>query len=201
MNRYGTFLLVATLFSLLISGCAPRHTVVLVPDPDGHVGKAEVTTEGGKQLLEKSFGMTTVSSSSTAPSPVSVATPEYIAATFSDVLAIEPSPSEKFILYFNSSTAELVAESRSTIAAIVASIKKRVAVSVSISGHSDASGSTQLNDKLSYNRAQTVSELLIQQGVSPDILVVTSHGKGNQLVPTADGVAEPRNRRVEVIVR
>lgn len=202
MSRYISFLLIATSFILFVTGCATRrYTVLLTPDPNGHVGKAEVITDGGRQLLEKPFQMTTVSSKSAAPSSVTVASPEYIAATFSDVLAIEPAPAEKLILYFHTNSVELVPESRVTFAVIVASIKKRGAIGVSLSGHSDASGSTQLNDKLSYLRAKTVSEMLIQQGVSSDILTVTSHGKGNQLVPTDNGVSEPRNRRVEVIVR
>ncbi|MDR3580934.1 MAG: OmpA family protein [Oryzomonas sp.] len=201
MNKYVTVILVTFLFFLVVSGCASRNIVVLIPDPNGHVGKAEVITDGGKQLLEKSYGMTTVTSRSSVPSSVTIVSPEYIAATFADVLAIEPSPAEKFILYFNSSTVDLVPESRSVFTAMVASIKRRGAIAISISGHSDATGSTELNDKLSYNRAHTISKMLMQQGVSSDIMTVTSHGKGNQLIPTADGVSEPRNRRVEVIVR
>jgi len=201
MNRYIAFLLVALFFALSATGCAHRYTVVLTPDPSGHVGKAEVITNGGKQLLEKSFGMTTVSNRSTAPSSVTVASPEYITATFSDVLAIEPTPAEKFILYFNTNSTDLVPESQAIFAAVLASIKKRGAIGVSISGHTDATGSTKLNDLLSYDRAQKVSEMLLLQGIRLDIMTVTSHGKGNQLVPTADGVAEPRNRRVEIIVR
>lgn len=201
MSRNIVLLLVAPLFALFVTGCAPHYTVVLTPDPNGHVGKAEVITAGGKQLLEKSFGMTTVSNRSAAPSSVTIASPEYIAATFSDVLAIEPTPAEKFILYFNTNSTDLTLESRATFAAVLSSIKKRGAISVSISGHTDATGSTKLNDKLSYNRAKKISEMLLLQGVRLDIMTVTSHGKGNQLVPTADGVAEPLNRRVEVIVR
>lgn len=194
-------LVIATLFLLLAAGCSPRHTVILTPDLDGHTGRAEVVTAGGKQLLEKPFDMVSVSGRSSAPSPVTVAPPEFIAATFADVMSIEPPPAEKFILYFHIGTADLVPESRATFAAIVEAVKRRGAISVSISGHTDAAGSLQLNEKLAYDRAQTVSKLLVQQGVNAERLSVSSHGKGNQLVPTADGVAEPRNRRVEVIVR
>ncbi len=38
-------------------------------------------------------------------------------------------------------------------------------------------------------------------GVDPKGIRTTSHGEGNPLIPTKDNVAEPRNRRVEVIVR
>ena len=50
-------------------------------------------------------------------------------------------------------------------------------------------------------RAQAVAALLTKEGIDPSILEITSHGKDNPLVPTADQVFEPRNRRVEVTVR
>ncbi|GFE62650.1 OmpA family protein [Geobacter sp. AOG2] len=185
----------------LLGGCAARQVVVLMPDRDGHVGKAEVATEEGKQLLEKSGEMTVVSGRSNVPSLPAPADPRYIASTFGAALAVEPLPSEKFILFFETGRTCLVAESQATIPAILAAIKRRNAISISISGHTDAVGSVQLNDRLAHERALAVKELLIQKGVDPQRLTVSSHGKGNPLVPTPDGVKEPRNRRVEVIVR
>ena len=201
MNTFVTGLLGLALFLVLVTGCSPRHTVILTPDPDGHVGKAEVLTDGGRQILEKPGGMTTVSGRSSAPAPVTLATQEFIAVTFAEVMAIEPPPAEKFIVYFHSNTTDVVSESKATIATILNAIKRRGALSISISGHTDSTGPIQLNEKLARNRAQAISNLLIQQGVDAERLTVSSHGKANQLVPTADGVAEPRNRRVEVIVR
>jgi outer membrane protein OmpA-like peptidoglycan-associated protein len=185
----------------LLGGCAARQVVVLMPDRDGHVGKAEVGTEEGKQLLEKPAEMTVVSGRSHVPSPPAPADPRYIAATFGDALAVEPLPSEKFILFFETGKTVLVAESRTAIPTILTAIKRRNAISISISGHTDAVGSVQLNDRLAHERAVAVKDMLLQKGVDPQRLTVSSHGKGNPLVSTPDGVAEPRNRRVEVIVR
>ncbi len=189
------------MFILLATGCSSHHTVILLPDLDGHLGKAEVITTGGNQLLDKAQGMTTVSGPSSAPSPATVASTEFIAATFAEVMAIEPPPAEKLILYFRTNTTELIPKSRADIDSILSSIKRRGAISISISGYTDSTGSSKLNDDLAHDRAQVVCDLLTQQGVDAKLLNVSSHGKGNQLVPTADGVAEPRNRRVEVIVR
>ena len=44
-------------------------------------------------------------------------------------------------------------------------------------------------------------DILIGLGVGPDIIRIFSHGEGNPLIPTPDDVPEPRNRRVEVLVR
>jgi outer membrane protein OmpA-like peptidoglycan-associated protein len=101
---------------------------------------------------------------------------------------------------FESGGAELTADSMQEIPNIITAIKERSAISVSISGHTDATGSVQLNDALSLERARRVESLLVQQGVEPGLITVSSHGKGNPLIPTPDGVPEPRNRRVVVII-
>jgi outer membrane protein OmpA-like peptidoglycan-associated protein len=50
-------------------------------------------------------------------------------------------------------------------------------------------------------RAEAMRMILENLGVAKDIIQVSSHGEGNPLVPTEDEVSEPRNRRVEVLVR
>jgi OOP family OmpA-OmpF porin len=42
---------------------------------------------------------------------------------------------------------------------------------------------------------------LIGRGLAPENVRAISRGKRAPAVPTADGVAEPRNRRVEILVR
>jgi outer membrane protein OmpA-like peptidoglycan-associated protein len=201
MNKFVPALL-CLVFLFLAAGCASTHTVViLMPDPDGHVGKAAVHTNGGTQLLDASHGMTTVSRRSSPPTAVTSASAAYLATTFAEVMAMEPAPAEKFMLFFHTGTTDLVSESEALLPTILATIKRRGAVSVSVSGHTDAAGPVQLNETLARNRALAIKKLLVQEGSDPERLIVTSHGKGNPLVPTADGVAEPRNRRVEIIVR
>ena len=46
-----------------------------------------------------------------------------------------------------------------------------------------------------------VRDYLIGRGLDPALIEVDSHGEANPLIPTSDGVADPRNRRVEVFVR
>lgn len=198
MLRVSSCLIVIGFFAVL-AGCPSMHAVILVPDPDGHVGKVEVATSGGKQLLKRPGDMTRISGPS-APSAVTTADPGFIAVTFADALAIEPLPPEKFILFFETGKTSLVPQSQAAINAILAAIKRRGAISIDISGHTDASGSVLFNDKLALERAELVKDLLLKDGVSPDRIKVSSHGKGNPLVPTHDGVAEPQNRRVEVVV-
>jgi outer membrane protein OmpA-like peptidoglycan-associated protein len=196
----GRAALAALVVALCVAGCGAGQTLILVPDPDGHTGQAEVSTAGGKQVLSKPGDMTTVAGPRDAPAAVTTAAPELIAKTFGQVLAVEPPPAERFVLYFETGTTVLDAKSRSAVSAIAAAAKKRAAVSVAISGHTDATGSDSTNEKLALARAERVKALLLEQGVQQDAVTVSSHGKGNPAVPTPGGVAEPRNRRVEVIV-
>lgn len=184
----------------VLLGACGGQAIVLVPDPEGHVGKAEVVTSGGKQRLERAGEMTRTSGGSNPPSMVSTADPAFIASTFAEALAIEPPPAQTFTLMFETGTAVLTESSLKQIPAIVAASERRGAVSVSITGHTDATGSDKVNDALSLDRAMQVKALLQQKGVKPGLISVTSHGKGNPAIPTPDGVPEPRNRRVVVIV-
>jgi outer membrane protein OmpA-like peptidoglycan-associated protein len=190
------------LLVVLLAGCSSNnHAVILMPDPDGHVGSAAVTTAGGTQILAKAGDMTRILRHSAPPTPPVTVDAQYLAVTFADVLAVAPLPPEKFILFFETGTTTLVPQSQPVIETILDAIKRRGAITIAVSGHTDAVGSNQFNDKLAHDRAVAIQNLLLRNGIEPDRLTVSSHGKGNPLVPTPDCVAEPKNRRVEVIVR
>lgn len=188
------------LLCFLLVACGGRQSVVLVPDADGRVGRAEVITATGRQSLNRAGDMTQLSGHSASPSAVTTASPAYLAATFGEAQAIEPPAPEKFILYFETGTTDLKPGSLEIVGRIVSASQRRPAISLVISGHTDTAGADQLNDKLSRDRAEFVQQLLQQRGAHFKRLSVSSHGKGNPAVPTADGVYEPRNRRVEVMV-
>ena len=68
-------------------------------------------------------------------------------------------------------------------------------------GHTDAVGTHAFNDALARQRAETIRAALISRGIAPGDIVAVGRGKRELLIPTPDGVAEPRNRRVEIVVR
>jgi outer membrane protein OmpA-like peptidoglycan-associated protein len=106
-----------------------------------------------------------------------------------------------FTLLFFTGTADLTPESEAKLPDILAAIRERDSKDISIIGHSDRRGSDELNHKISLERARAVHRILAERGVPETIIETQSHGEGNPRVPTADGVSEPRNRRVEVTVR
>ena len=72
---------------------------------------------------------------------------------------------------------------------------------VRIIGHTDRAGSDSYNFDLSQRRASSVAQYLAARGVSPQRLYAEGRGEREPRVPTADGVAEPLNRRVEMIIQ
>lgn len=69
-----------------------------------------------------------------------------------------------------------------------------------IEGHTDAVGSREMNEALSARRATAVTEYIVSHfGVDRARLSPVGMGESQMLVPTAQGVPEPRNRRVQVV--
>ena len=67
-------------------------------------------------------------------------------------------------------------------------------------GHTDTSGSTAYNARLSERRAKAVADGLVAMGVPSTALAVDWHGETDPAVNTGDGVKEPLNRRTTVAV-
>ncbi|HUN55642.1 MAG TPA: OmpA family protein [Smithella sp.] len=194
------FISVAFFIVLLITGCVHQTTVVLVPDREGHVGKVAVQNQGGEQLLSESGKAVVVWNEIISPRPAVAYDDQKINATFGSALAIEPPP-QKFILYFENDSTEIVEASKPLIPEVIESIKQRNSFDISVNGHSDSTGTAEYNLDLSLKRAVHMKDILVGAGINEQYISTTSHGEGNPLIPTKKGVAEPRNRRVEIIVR
>jgi outer membrane protein OmpA-like peptidoglycan-associated protein len=186
---------------LFLTGCCTRSMVVLIPDPDGNVGQLVVANEGGQQILNQMNQSVQLTDRKTAPGKVKTLSAEEIRSTFSDALAIQPLPPATFILYFLQGSNELTDKSKAVLPQIFQTIQKRGSTDIVISGHTDTVGAKEYNYKLALERAQVTSEILAANGALPANITVTSHGEGNPLIKTADEVAEPRNRRVEVVIK
>ena len=74
-------------------------------------------------------------------------------------------------------------------------------VRISATGHADRSGSEEYNLALSMRRADAAREALIARGIPAENITVASRGESENAVPTADGVKEQANRRVEIILQ
>jgi len=114
--------------TLVLAACSPTRSIILMPDRDGHVGKAEVSTSAGKLALNGSGVMTHVTRPNAPPSSVVKADSAYIAKTFGEALSVEPAPSSRFTLLFETGTTNLTKDSAKDIATIVTTSKQRMAI-------------------------------------------------------------------------
>ena len=186
----------------LVASCGiPDNAVVLVPDDDGAVGRAIVTTRGGQTTLTQANAVTGVDDPARAPSAPTKATSSAIASVFGKALGAEPRQVRIFIVNFVAGQAEMLPDSRPQIDAAVAYIQPLAGVDISVVGHADATGSADVNRALSLQRAEAIRDMLVARGVNARRIQIASFGSNVPLVPAPVGVPEPRNRRVEINVR
>lgn len=188
------------LFALvaLFGGCATHERIILLPESNG--GPTSLSVQQGEHavLLDHAFAAADL----TIANPWRYdATPDEVRATFGDALAAQPVRPAHFTLYFVEGSDNLTEESKQTLDRMFADLDKRPVRDIVIVGHTDAVGTDQYNDALAKKRADSVSALLVARGVAPKDIVAIGRGKRELLIATPDGIAEPRNRRVEIVVR
>jgi len=111
-----------------------------------------------------------------------------------------PAP-PSFMVFFDWDRSDLSPQARQTIGQAAQSFKQKGNARVTATGHADRSGPDAYNMALSLRRANAVKDELVRQGVPANAIVVTGRGESMPLVQTADGVREPQNRRVEIVVQ
>ncbi|WP_247713819.1 OmpA family protein [Qipengyuania sphaerica] len=72
--------------------------------------------------------------------------------------------------------------------------------SFKVVGHTDRAGSNAYNIGLSERRADAIESLMVARGISGASITTEAEGEESPRVPTADGVRELQNRRVEILV-
>lgn len=175
----------------------PQSYVVLLNNPDGSTGQVVIQGAQGEQVLSTARQGSLLNGGS----PPFVVDDTRLQQDFGQAMAARPALPEQFLLYFQTGGAELTAASKALLPKIVERAKARVAVDISVIGHTDTQGRAEANAALGLRRATAITELLRKQGLKDVTIAVESHGERNLLVPTADEVAEPRNRRVEITLR
>ena len=108
-----------------------------------------------------------------------------------------PAP-RSFIVFFDWDRSDIRPDAQRVLEAAAAHYKNRGLVRVNLTGHADRSGPARYNMGLSLRRAQAVKAAMVKLGVSANNISLVGRGESEPLVATADGVREPRNRRVEI---
>jgi len=178
---------------------APPQTVVVLPSPDGHVGTVVVQRGGEETVLNTAYSTSRIDAEGGEHRETSNAAE--VKKEFGVALNALPARPVSFNLYFVSGTDELTPQSKVELSKAIAELKRRPVPDIVLIGHTDTVGSVESNDRLSLARAERVRKALIQQGLKAQRIDAAGRGEREPLVRTADGVSEPRNRRVEVNVR
>lgn len=191
--------LAAAALSAWVGGCAYNTgVVVLLPEKDGRDTAVEVKQGSETYVLDKPYAATRQWPLGAQPY---TSDQKEVDARFGAALAAQPIRAKSFTLYFLEGQDEFTVESKGTFETVFTEIAKYPVPDLVVVGHTDKVGSDVFNDALALRRAEAVRTALIARGVAPASIVAVGRGKREPLIPTPDGVAEPRNRRVEIVVR
>jgi OOP family OmpA-OmpF porin len=179
----------------------PSNLIVLLQDPDGTTGSAEVITSAGSQVLASAGQASGVSSANEKPRAPFTLSQSDLNSIFGAVTRARPALPVSFTLYFQPNSAFVTAAALTQILRVVDEVQRRQVADVSVYGHSDNTGDATVGITLSLDRANAVRDALIAQGLDPAIVSVASFGDRDPLVAAAPGAQEPLNRRVEIVVR
>jgi OmpA-OmpF porin, OOP family len=117
------------------------------------------------------------------------------------VVAPIPAPSRSYLVFFDWDKYNLTDRARAIIKEAAVNSTKVQHTKIQVNGYTDTSGSPKYNMGLSIRRAQAVAAELVKDGVPKNVIAIEGFGQTHLLVPTADGVREPQNRRVEIIIQ
>jgi OmpA-OmpF porin, OOP family len=109
-----------------------------------------------------------------------------------------PQARQVFLVFFDWSKDTITPEGMGVIHQAASAFRSGAPVQIQVTGYTDRSGSPGYNQRLSERRAANVAKALAGMGVPQNQMSVSGHGENDNRVPTADGVREPQNRRVEI---
>ena len=181
---------------------APKSTqelVVVLPDANGHVGTVVVERGTERIVLNEAYATSRITAQGEMRFE-KLPEPE-VRASFERVMTALPARPLSFRLYFVRGSDALTDASRLERDRMLEELRRRATPDIVVTGHTDRVGKDEANDQLSLQRAERVKSDLVVHGIAEQRIRTAGRGEREPVVPTADGIDEPRNRRVEISVR
>lgn len=176
----------------------PTEQITLLPNQDGKPSAVIITTAGKEMVLDKPYQTAAVDRRGAVATTSDSAEIKNRYGALIDTL---PQRAAVFIVYFITDSDNLTPESAAQLTQIKQQLASRPAPEIIVIGHTDTVAKREYNDALSLKRAETVKRILVEASIAADQISVQARGERELLIQTADGVDEPRNRRVEIRVR
>lgn len=191
------------LCAALLAGCATQRegTVVLLPQPDGSASAVIVQSAGGERRLDAPYARATARTGDRTPPKLDNVTPADARSRYAPLFDSAPPPPRRFVLYFDSGNTKLTPESERLLPEVIQTAVSRSGAELVVIGHTDSKGSMVANDDLALMRARLVVRRLVESRFPPEKIEAAGRGERELAVPTRDDFDEPRNRRVEILVR
>ena len=105
---------------------------------------------------------------------------------------------QPFRIFFDWGKPELTRDGEATLDEVAAAYQRLKPSRVALAGHADRSGPASVNLVASRRRAEQARAYLVAHGVPAAAMTIAAFGESRPIVPTADGVREMQNRRVEI---
>jgi outer membrane protein OmpA-like peptidoglycan-associated protein len=206
MKNKGVKAAIAAAIGILLFGCAeppkkgPTYSerIILLPNKDGRTSAVIVKRASGDQEISTPYEAVELKGGKEQRTELDQGEVEQ---RYGTVLQAQPARPFTYTLYFTTATTELTTQSRQSLNEVREKIKGFPAAQVTVIGHTDRVGSVESNDALSLKRAAAIRDLLVQIGIPRQAIEIVGRGEREPVVQTADGVAEERNRRVEIKLR
>jgi iron complex outermembrane receptor protein len=114
-------------------------------------------------------------------------------------VAVAPSVPHSYLVFFDFNKSDLTPQAVSIVNQAATNAGPAHVTQLTVTGHTDTVGSDAYNMRLSRRRAESVASQLEKDGIASSEIEIVAKGKRDLLVPTADGVKEPQNRRVQIV--
>jgi outer membrane protein OmpA-like peptidoglycan-associated protein len=187
------------LIAILQSGPPITERIILLPGQDGKPSAVVIKSAKGETVLDRPYSGASIDASGAIRSREE--DPAAVKEFYSTTLAALPQHPKAFILYFETGSDELVPESVPLLAQIQRELGQRAEPEIIVIGHTDTVDTLEYNDALSIKRAEAMKLVLVAAGIPAERISTAGRGERELLIPTKDGVDEPKNRRVEIRVR
>ena len=127
-------------------------------------------------------------------------TPAEAPAAYTPPPVQAPTPAPRsYLVFFDFNKSDLTPQAAEIVDTAAKNAGPAKVTQLTVTGHTDTVGSDAYNMRLSRRRAESVAAQLEKDGIASSEIQIVAKGKRDLLVPTADGVKEPQNRRVQIV--